>query len=137
MYTELQLVPIALIASLLLSSNASPAGTPLRGPTRTGEATCPVNITATNKGSTDIWLMLYDSEVRRSISYVKLKIQNHRVAPGATISRSYMASGSCNTYRRWRFTIKRGTDFRIQSTSTSGSSAPSQLITLGDLARFF
>jgi hypothetical protein len=104
------------------------------------EATCTVNISATNKGSSDIWMMLYDSEVKRvgniGSSYVKLKIQNHRVAPGATVTRAYEASGSCDATRLWRFKLKRGTDF-YTVVMYSYSRILAQEVNLGDLAKHF
>jgi len=81
--------------------------------------------------------MLYESTtIRRSAvgqMWTKLKIQNHRVAPGASMTRSYDAMGSCTASRGWRFKLKRGTDFYTLSEETYGL----KLVDLGDLSKNF
>lgn len=129
--------PIALLAGLLLTSGAaspSPAGPDLVAAV---DATCPINIKASNGGSTDVYVMLYESQtIRRSAfgqMWVKLKIQNHRVAPGATMTRSYTAVGSCTASRGWRFQLKKGTDFFTLTQETYKA----KLVDLGDVSKNF
>lgn len=138
----LYFTPIAVLATLFVASGGS--SPPPAGPDSFAavETTCPVNISATNKGTADIWVMLYDSEVKRpggiGSSYVKLKIQNHRVAPGATMSRTYDAAGNCNSLRYWRFKLKRGTDFYTKTISSDGGPYDkSQSVNLANLATHF
>lgn len=103
---------------------------------------CVINLTAQNKGSADVWLMLYDSQVRRTVfntsaygPWIRLKIQNHRVAPGATITRSWTDDGGCRVTREFRWKLKQGTDSYTTTTKLFVGNGNGE--DLGDVSRFF
>lgn len=107
-----------------------------------GRMNCVINLTARNSGSADIWLMLYDSQVRRTVlntsvfgPWYQLKIQNHRVAPGATIKRSWTDDGGCRITREIRWKLKKGTNFHTATTKFFVGNGNEE--DLGDLSRFF
>ncbi len=111
-------------------------------PSASSGATCVFTVKARNYGKSDIYVMLYDSQVRRTASlfrsWKKLKIQNHRVGYGKRMSRLYTAAGSCGLGRNWRFKLKKGSNFAslFKSTNTNASNNVTT-IDLGNVALRF
>jgi hypothetical protein len=112
---------------------------PLPSDSASGEASCVFTFKARNYGKTDIYVMLYGSQVQRphnvNYSWKKLKIQNHRVGPGKRMSRTYTAGGGCGSWRLWRFNVKKGANFVTIRISTMGYNTTT--IQLGNLATRF
>lgn len=111
-------------------------------PASLGAMGCVINLTAQNNGSSDVWLMLYDSQVRRTVfntsafgPWLRLKIQNHRVAPGATIKRSWTDDGGCRITREFRWKLKQGSNFHTTTTRLFVGNGNGE--DLGDVSRFF
>lgn len=136
------LVGMLILGTSLVAWSPPPASDPGSG--RADAAECVFNITARNRGTADIWIMFYESEVRRDYpilpeKWQQLKIQNHRVAPGVSIKRSYTAPGRCDIRRDWRWKLKRGTNIYIAAdwTESAPGSGKSVDHSLGDINRFF
>lgn len=109
-----------------------------------GAMACPLNVSARNTGNTDIWIMFYDTQIRRTLGntsvwgpWYQLKSQNHRVAPGATIKRSWTDTGGCNISRQFRWKLKKGTNFHTHTQDLSSKQVDEHSFTIGDVARFF
>lgn len=126
-------------AALVLGVAAVVAWAPAPPAPNGAQMDCSFNITARNNGSTDVWVQFYTSAVRRRSAGItwtrwdQLDIQNHRVAPGVTIRRSYTDNGRCDVQRQWRFDLKRGADTYRYTTSTEATTG----LNLGDVSRFF
>lgn len=110
------------------------------------EAACQFILLARNTGSADRFADLYTSTVYRWNvplgGLTQLKIQNHRIGPGKTISRSYTSPGRCNVKRLWKIYFRNSTNGQTMmivgytSSSTRVDSSGRRVLQLGD-ARYW
>ena len=121
-----------------------------RSPKRAGEPAsemaCTFNLRARNSSSVNVYLHLYTSTVRNWANlvagYRALKIQNHRVAPGASMSRTYSASGKCRATRNWKLYYRRGSNGSQRTKSfstyrtTRVNSNGQRVLDLGDVGKW-
>jgi hypothetical protein len=113
-------------------------GTPAPAPARD----CTFAIQGSNDTKEDVWVMLYDSRVflndnsMFTDSYKQLKIQNHRIAPGATMDRRYNSYGRCVTSRTWYIRVKPGGVVKTIRKETSGDYSDSRTVDLGPVSKW-
>ena len=120
-----------------------------------GRAGCGFELRAKNTHpDRSLYLELYESKVRRVSTRIagvptvfsrtdQLKISNHRVGPGKTMTRAYTAPGACDLTRTWTIVFKRAKagpdEIKTFSTSTSTEFTPTgkRLLDFGDLKSWF
>jgi len=134
--------PIGILA-LGLATVAWMSGPP-SNPGHREAADCLVNITARNRGTTNISADFYNSQVRRRWggitweTWKALKIRAQTVEPGTTIRRSYTAPGRCDVQRQWRWKFRKGTSNYTYTASTEVEVGNTSMdVSLGDVSPFF
>jgi hypothetical protein len=130
---------LLILASTLAGAGALAAwDTPAPAPVRD----CTFAIQGRNDSKADVWVMLYDSRVflndksMLTDSYKQLKIQNHRIAPGATMDRRYTSYGRCETSRTWFIRVKPAGVVKTIRKETSGDYSDSRTVDLGPVSEW-
>lgn len=117
---------VAFAAAVLVATGASSSG----------EADCQFEIRGSNNLSFDVWVDLYDSYVYLDGIGIlgritQLKIQNHRIASGKTMSRRYTAPGGCARKRDWRIMVRKGSAQQSVIVHTEGTTSTSRTVDIG------
>lgn len=142
---------MAIVAALSVASTrpaAEPATTGTSG-VEAADEDCRFAILARNSLSFDVWVMLYDSSVKRpdmlgwgvfSPMFKQMKIQNQRISPGGTMNRRYTAAGKCSAKRIWHIKVVRGDPGKVPMKTlefiTQGTGSGSRTVDLGRSSRW-
>lgn len=145
-------IGMMVIVAALSVAWTRPAAEPVTAGTPGIEATdadCRFEIVARNTLSFDVWVMLYDSAVKRpnrfgwgvfSPGFKQMKIQNQRIESRGTMNRRYTAEGKCSAERIWHIEVVRGDPSKVSSKTleiiTQGSGSGSRTVDLGRSSRW-
>lgn len=127
------------VATLATGAWSSPSDSP--PPAADASADCQFVIRASNNLSFDVWVDLYDSEVRLDGLGIldrstQLKIQNHRLRSGEKMDRRYTAPGGCARKRVWVMRVRTGSQQKITFVNTEGTSSTSRIVDLGPASQW-